>query len=145
MSERKRINQLFNQSFNCAQIVFSEFGPTFGLKREDCLRIASGFGAGMSTMQEVCGAVTGAIMVLGMKYGNSRENDKEAKEKTYKMVKEFAARFKKKNQSINCRKLINIDITTPEGLQKARDLKIFETKCPQFVQDAIDILRELLN
>jgi len=145
MHELEEINTLFNQSYNCAQIVCSKFGPTLGITREDCFRIASGFGAGMSTLQEVCGAVTGAFMVLGMKYGNIHINDKLAKQKIYDMVQEFTRQFKAKNRSINCKVLLDYDISTPAGLQKARDQKIFQTKCPYFVHDAIEIVRDLLK
>ncbi len=144
MTDIKRINQLFEQSYNCAQIVFSECGPALGLDRDECLRVASGFGAGMAYMQEVCGAVSGSFMALGTKYGNFRENDKAAKQMTYGLVQEFARRFKAKHNSINCRVLLGCDISTPEGLKAAREQKLFETKCPHFVHDAIEIFHELI-
>ncbi len=144
MTDIKRINQLFDQSYNCAQIVFSELGPALGLDRDECLRIASGFGAGMAYMQEVCGAVSGSFMVLGTGYGNYKEKDKVGKQATYELVREFAKRFKAKHGSINCRALLGYDISTPEGQKAARDLKVFETKCPHFVYDAIEILHDLM-
>jgi len=145
MHELEEINALFNQTYNCAQIVCSKFGPSLGITKEDCLRIASGFGAGMSTLQEVCGAVTGAFMVLGLKYGNVQAGDKISKQRTYDMIQEFTRRFKALHHSINCRALLDHDISTPAGLQEARDRKIFQTKCPYFVQDAIEIIRDLIK
>ena len=144
LADLSTIRTLFNQGYNCAQIVFSEFAETLGLKREYCLKIATGFGAGMSMMKQACGAVSGAVMVIGAKYGNENENGKEKKLKTYDLVNEFAKQFTEKNKSISCPVLLDHDISTPEGLQKARELKLFETKCPQLVKDAIDILKELI-
>lgn len=145
MTDLPTIRTLFNQSYNCAQIVFSEFAEKLGLKREDCLKIATGFGAGMSMMQQACGAVSGACMVIGAKYGNTKDNSREEKQKTYDKVNEFAKRFTEINKSISCPTLLDFDISTPKGLQMARELKLFDTKCPQYVKDAIDILNNLLE
>jgi C_GCAxxG_C_C family probable redox protein len=143
--ELNEIKGLFNKGFNCSQIVFSELGPSLGIPREECLRIASGFGAGMAYMQETCGAVTGALMVIGAKYGPTSDHEQEKKTQTYETIRKFISLFKEKHSSIKCSDLLGSDITTPEGLQKTREMKLFELKCPVIVKDSIDVLNNLIK
>jgi C_GCAxxG_C_C family probable redox protein len=89
----------FADGFNCSQAVFAAFADDFGLDGETALKIASGFGGGMGRMAETCGAVTGAMMVLGLKFG-SASPDQKAKELVYAKVKAFADCFKARNGSL---------------------------------------------
>jgi len=132
----------FAEGFNCSQAVLSVFVDDCGLQMESALRVASGFGGGMGCMGEACGAVTGAIMVLGLRYGAATA-DREAKEQVYQEVVHFIQRFKARNGTITCRELLGCDISTPEGLQRMRDQGLFTTLCPRFVQDALEILEEM--
>jgi len=134
----------FEKGFNCSQAVLSSFSEQFGLDCNTALRIATGFGGGMK-IGETCGAVTGAFMVLGLKYGNATPEDKETKEKTYEMVIEFTNRFKARNGSVICRELLGCDISTPEGSKVAVEKGLFSSVCPRLVQDAAEILEEMLN
>lgn len=134
----------FSERFACSQAVLSAFAPDFGLDRDTALRIAGGFGGGMGRMGEVCGAVAGAFMVLGLKYGQAKADDIAAKDKSYAMVREFAERFKSRNGAIRCRELLGCDLSTPEGMQYALDHKLFITTCVDAVRSAIEILEELL-
>ena len=134
----------FEKGFNCSQAVLSSFSEQFGLDCNTALKIATGFGGGMK-MGETCGAVTGAFMVLGLKYGNATPEDKETKEKTYEMVIEFTNRFKARNGSVICRELLGCDISTPEGSKVAVEKGLFSSVCPRLVQDAAEILEEMLN
>jgi len=134
----------FEKGFNCSQAVLSSYCEQFGLDCNTALRIATGFGGGMK-IGETCGAVTGAFMVLGLKYGNATPEDKETKEKTYEMVIEFTNRFKARNGSVICRELLGCDISTPEGSKVAVEKGLFSSVCPRLVQDAAEILEEMLN
>jgi C_GCAxxG_C_C family probable redox protein len=134
----------FNERFACSQAVLSAFAADFGLDRDTALRLAGGFGGGMGRMGEVCGAVTGAFMVLGLKYGQAKPEDIEAKEKSYAMVREFTNRFKSRNGSILCRELMDCNLSTPEGMQYALDHKLFITTCVDMVRSATEILEEML-
>lgn len=129
----------FGQGFSCSQAVLAAYAPELGLDEQAALRIASGFGGGMGCMAQTCGAVTGAFMVLGLKYGPANA-DREAKEAIYARVRQFAERFKARNGSADCRDLLSCDISTPEGLRHARETGLFKQKCPKFVQDACEIL-----
>ena len=134
----------FRKGFNCSQAVLSVYAEEFGLCRETALKIACGFGGGIGRMALTCGAVTGAFMVIGLKYGNIDTNEKEIKEKTYGLVREFARRFEKHNGSSICRELLGCDISEPEGLRSAKENGLFTSVCPGLVQDAVGILEEML-
>ncbi len=134
----------FNQGFNCSQAVLSSYSEQFGLDCDRALKVATGFGGGMR-MSETCGAVTGAFMVLGLKYGNTTAEDKESKARTYKMVVEFINRFKARNGSVVCRELLGCDVSKPEGNKEAEDKGLFSSVCPGLVQDAAEILEEIFN
>ncbi len=134
----------FNKGFNCSQAVLSSYSEQFGLDCEKAFKVATGFGAGMR-MGETCGAVTGAFMVLGLKYGNTTAEDQENKAKTYEMVVEFTNKFKARNGSVICRKLLDCDVGTPEGMNEAENKGLFSSVCPKLVQDAAEILEEILT
>lgn len=135
----------FVDGFNCSQAVLSTYGPAFGLEPELALKISSPFGAGIGRMGETCGAVTGAIMVLGLRSGRTRVEDKDAQEKVYRHANEFVDSFKRRNGSISCADLIGYDLSKPEELNLARETGAFRTRCPKFVKDAGQILEELLQ
>ena len=134
----------FRKGFNCSQAVLSVYAEEFGLCRETALKIACGFGGGMGRMVRTCGVVTGAFMVVGLKYGNVDANEKEIKGKTYGLVREFARRFEKHNGSVICKELLGCDISGPEGLKSAKDNGLFASVCPGLVRDAVEILEEML-
>ncbi|MEJ2647107.1 MAG: C-GCAxxG-C-C family protein [Sedimentisphaerales bacterium] len=133
----------FDKGYNCSQAVLSTFCEQFGLDYETALKIATGFGGGMH-INGTCGAVTGAVMVLGLKYGNTDEN-KQAKELTYKKVVQFANKFSSLNGSVRCHDLLECDITTWEGVKIAREKGLFSSICPKLVQDVAEILEEMLE
>lgn len=84
-------------------------------------------------------------MLIGLKYGKAKPDDEAAKEKTYRLVREFVSRFEQRHGTMLCRELINADISTPEGLQAARNKGLFTTACPAFVRSAVEMLQELLD
>jgi C_GCAxxG_C_C family probable redox protein len=142
MNKTEKAVECFNSGFNCSQAVFSVYGEQFGINTEVALKIASGFGAGMGRQCETCGAVTGAYMVIGLKYGHISSDDKDGKEKTYAMIQEFAKRFKERNKSIKCEDLLGTHLIT--GDKEKAALRVKEV-CPKMVLDASEILDELLE
>jgi C_GCAxxG_C_C family probable redox protein len=108
------------------------------------LKLACGFGGGMR-MGETCGVVTAAFMVIGLKCGQTEANDTDAKLRTYKLVKEFAEEFRSRNGSIVCKELLGCDISTPEGMKTAQGKGLFNSVCPKMVEDAAEILDEMLG
>jgi C_GCAxxG_C_C family probable redox protein len=135
----------FKSGFNCSQAVFSAYAEEFGLNRETALKISSGFGGGMGRMGGTCGAVTGAYMVIGLKFGNTKAEDKAIKQKTYDLVREYSSRFTARNGSTFCKTLIGCDIGTAEGYKAAQEKGVFKSLCPKLVADAAEILEEILK
>jgi C_GCAxxG_C_C family probable redox protein len=113
------------------------------LDREFALRIASGFAAGMR-MAETCGAVTGAIMVLGLARATAGSTTARLREPVYQAVKVFSAEFERRHHTLVCRDLLGCDIRTEEGMQAAKDRGLYKTVCPKMVQDAAEILETML-
>ncbi|NJD04113.1 MAG: C_GCAxxG_C_C family protein [Ruminiclostridium sp.] len=134
----------FSNGFNCSQAVFSAFCEDFGVDINLGLKMACSFGAGMGYMGEACGAVTGAFMVLGLKFGQNDEQDKYSKAMNYLLVKDFASRFRKLNGSINCKELIQYDLSDERQLNAARQTDVFTTKCPKYVKDAVELLEAVI-
>jgi C_GCAxxG_C_C family probable redox protein len=132
----------FGKKLNCAQAVFSAFAPTLGLDEETALKIASPFGGGVARRGEVCGAVTGALMALGLARGSSTP---EGKEETYRLGQEFLRRFEAGHKSILCRGLLEIDISTPEGHTRAQEAGVFQSVCPLVVREAAELLQAMLD
>ena len=113
-----------------------------GLSKETCLRISGSFGAGMARRAETCGAVTGALMVLGLRHGMVKEGDVEAKKRNYDEANNFMTRFEQKNGSVLCRELLGCNISTPEGSKTATDRKLTKTLCPQFIRSSVELLEK---
>ena len=144
MNDVERAVSVFKEGFSCSQAVLSTYGTHFGLDREIALRVSGAFGGGMGRMGETCGAVTGAFMVIGLKYGKTIVGDEESKEKAYRLVNEFVEKFKSRNGSIVCRELLGCDLSTPEGRRLVKEKKLVTTLCPKFVQDAAEIIEQIL-
>lgn len=134
----------FREGFSCSQAILSTYGVEFGLERETTLKAAAAFGAGMGRLGEVCGAVTGALIVIGLKYGHTKAKDKEAKETTYTRARDYADRFRSLNGSLLCRELLGCDLGTAEGMATAREKGYFTELCPRFVREAAEILEDVL-
>lgn len=145
MGRADRAVSSLKEGFNCAQSVLSTYSKLFGLDRELALKIAQAFGGGMARMGHVCGAVTGAFMVIGLKHGKLRAEDDEAKEKTYEIVREFAKRFKSLHGSIMCKDLLGYDLNIPEELKEVEEKQIWDDRCPELVKSGVEILEKLLS
>ena len=143
MTNSERACTMFDGQRNCAQAVLATLGPAAGLAESDCLRIAAPFGAGLGRLGETCGAVSGALMVLGLRYGGETTRDPNAKTALYDRVRDFVARFKARNQTIVCRELLGCDLITPEGRQQAQERNLHKTLCVKYVCDAAEILETM--
>jgi C_GCAxxG_C_C family probable redox protein len=149
--EEKELNRAeeakkqFEKGFLCAPAVLSTYSEQLGLEKTSALKIACGFGGGIGRMGRTCGAVTGAVMVIGLKYGQVNLADVESREKTYTLVKEFVDRFTALHGSIECRELIGYDLSKSSDLESARENGVFQNKCPGFVCDSARILDDILH
>lgn len=132
----REARNLFNSDMNCAQSVLATFAPRLGINREQALRIASAFGAGMARTKETCGAVTGGLMVIGLRYGFTKANETQQKEATYNKALGFMCEFARHNGSLRCSELLSraslIDPKRPE-----------HEFCADCVADAVNILEAM--
>ncbi len=133
----------FRQGYNCSQATLSAFAEELGLPLDAALRLAAPFGGGIGRQGEVCGAASGALMALGLRFGGTTP-DKAGKEHAYALAAEFLRRFQERTGALHCRELIDVDMSTPNGLTDARARKVFTTLCPAYVQAAVEIAEELL-
>lgn len=134
----------FREGFNCSQAIFASYASEQGLNRETALKLSGTLGGGMARMGEVCGAVTGAFLVIGLKYGSSDAKDESAKEKSYKLVREFTTRFINRNEVLTCRELLGYNLLDPGEREEVFAPGLLESRCCGFVRDAAEILEEIL-
>lgn len=138
MSRSEKAVQLFNEGYNCAQAVFLAFSDKLNISEEAAKGAAAAFGGGMGRKGYVCGAVTGALMVLGMKNGGAKEN----KEKNYADVVKFWDIFTEHHASVICLKLLECNLSTPEGLKVFKEKNLHVKVCANLVKDAVEILEK---
>lgn len=129
---KSEIVQEFLQGRNCAQCVFSTYAEELGFDPEESDRIAACFGGGMK-LGQTCGAVTGALMAIGLMDGGQQ------------MAEEFKQKFCARHGSCMCRELIPYDFSDPEQAKAARESGVLLDKCPAFVESACEILDQLME
>lgn len=147
MNHQEKALQLFHQGYNCAQAVFASFADEMCLDEKFALRLSSCFGGGMGRMREVCGAVSGALMVLGALKGYDQLDDRTAINGHYAAVQDFAAQFREIHESIICRDLLNLrrgEKSTPSPTVRT-DAFYQERPCDRCIADAVEILETMLS
>lgn len=145
MNKNEKAAILFREkNYNCSQSVLSVYCEELGLNEELARAVATGFGAGLGQVQLTCGAVTGAIMVLGLKYFDENKVI-ESKKQTYEKTKEFIRKFEEVNGSIECLRLLGVNLNTKEGMDFVKQQKLFKIKCNKFVLDSCEILDDMLK
>ena len=144
MTLKEQALKSFEDGYCCSQAVFSTYARHWGFEDDAFLKIPDAFGGGIGGTAGICGVVTGAVLTIGLKYGRTQPDDAEAKQKTRTLVKEFINQFKAKNNSIECKQLLGIDISTPEGMKSVDEKGLFQTICPKLIDNAMDILSQLI-
>ena len=143
MDQVNKAGQLFSSGLNCSQSVVGAFAEDFNIKQADALKMAAGFGGGMR-LGRTCGALTGAFMVLGIKYGATEGADKISKAKTYEKVLEAASAFKEKFGATNCHELLGFEYDDIDGQSKAKTTGA-NKNCCDYVKGAAKILQQMLQ
>ena len=143
MSHVEKARNYFGQKFHCSQAVLAAFADDLGLTEEQALKLGGCFGAGMCK-GEVCGACVGALMVLGMKFGQYKIEDIESRVKTNKVTERFLGEFSKANGSYLCKELLGCDLATEAGRKYAIAHNLFTEFCPQMVVSAVELIEKLL-
>jgi len=136
MSEKtNKASEMFLGKYNCSQSVLGAFSEDYGMDLDTAVRIAGGLGSGCRSA-ELCGAVSGAVLAVGLKHG---DDTAVCISKTEEFLKQFKTRY----GDIVCRNLLGCDITTPDGREKAVSENLFTTRCLGLVVGAVEILETL--
>jgi C_GCAxxG_C_C family probable redox protein len=136
----------FLSGYNCAQSIVYAFSDALQIDKDLGLKIACGLGAGMGRKQEVCGAVTGGIMVIGLRYGRGENDDRKVTDLAYAKVRELMDRFAEKHGTFSCRKLLNeCELTTGEGQRQFKEKDLLHKVCAPCVVSVAEILEDMLE
>jgi len=144
MNRVRRAVRDYQGIYSCAQSVVAAFAPDFGIEREQALRLASAFGSGMGRGW-MCGVVTGAMMILGLRFGGQEHDEDSGEDRAQAACEFFMEEFIKLNGSIHCLALLGIDPEDPDSAQRVmEEEQPIATRCPKYVQDAVEIIECML-
>ena len=143
MDKKDKALELFRNSHNCAQAVFTACADRRRIDADTAKSVAAGFGGGIGGTQATCGAVTGAVMAIGVSYFDP-VNIVDSKRRVGDLTRTFLNEFERREGSLICRLLLGVDLSTPEGVEEARNNALFETKCQAYVGSACELLDEML-
>ncbi len=135
----------YQQGYTCTQSILASFGRRYDLQQDLAFRLGEPFGAGTSCTGDMCGAVTGAILVLGLQYGSALSSDDTARLYTYQRVHDLIRCFQGIHGSIQCTDLLGYNLSDPEQFQTVCEKGLFNQLCPIFVHDAAQILTDLIE
>lgn len=136
----------FAEGYNCAQSVLYSFCGDLQLDKELALKIACGFGAGMGRKEEVCGAVTGGIIVLGAKYGRGGKDDRAVTEATYQKTRDLIDEFARQHGAYICRSLLGgCELTSEEGQRYFKENDLLDRVCKPCIRSVIEILEKAVS
>lgn len=138
---KEKIEDLFKRGVDCSQIIVGEYADKVGISKADALKMSAAFGGGLGA-GETCGAIVGAMIVLGLKYGNTDADQFEQKNILNAKRSEFIEKFKSKHSVCSCRDLLGYDFSKEEDVPKIFEKNLLFDFCPCLVQTALDILEE---
>ena len=142
MTHKEKALQYFADKFHCSQAVLAAYADECGIDEETALKLGACFGSGMRK-GEVCGACTGALMVLGLLYGQYRKDDMASRQNANQVNDLMMNKFAEKCGSYLCNELLHCDISTLEGVNYAKNNNLFTEFCPKMVANAVDIVEEI--
>lgn len=136
--------EYFDNKFNCAQSVLTAFADELGLTEDESLRVSTAFGGGMGRQQFTCGAVTGASMALGLRFGKGKNDEDEKKLLTYEKTVVLFEEFTRLHGSTTCRNLLNnLDMHTDK--EKIEVQNLYHTNCRKYVTDAVKLAEKIIE
>ena len=146
MEHSEKALAYFDNSFNCAQSVLAAFGNELGQTEDESLRVACAFGGGIGRQQLTCGALTGAAMAIGLKFGKAKNDADEKKVETYQKTVQLFDEFSTLNGTTVCRELLdNLDMRNEKEYATMVERNLFHTHCRKFVADAVQITEQIIN
>ena len=143
MQNSQKAAEAMGAGYNCSQAVATTYGTQFDVPEETIARIASGFGGGIGRTDNICGAVSGAVMVLGLKFGGRNASDTDAKTKAGIMANEFIQEYNRRYGAVSCTGLLGYNMSVPGEREKALANDAF-AKCRDIVRNAGGLLEEFL-
>jgi C_GCAxxG_C_C family probable redox protein len=145
MSKKNLAEGKFHSGYNCAQSVLVSFVPQLNIDENTALQISSGFGAGMGRTQKTCGALTGAYMVLSLKYGKQHPADDVPDDKVVDLIQDFTQKFEDEHGFTNCRDLLKVDLKTKAGQDEFQKKDLHNKVCTLCVNSAVSLLEEVFE
>ena len=141
----ERAKALFERGYNCSQSVVLAFCEPLGLDMETMAKLASSFGGGMGRLREVCGAISGMLMIVGLAKGYSSPDDREGKIQQYARVQELAAAFQRDHGSILCRDLLGLSVHSEAPIPEERTPEYYlQRPCALYIAYAAALLEQML-
>ena len=132
------------KGLNCAQSIVKAFSAELGVEEQAAVKMTAPLGAGLGFNGQVCGALSGAALVLGARFGNTEPADTAGRDKAYAAANELLEKFEKEYHTVLCGELLSANLKNPAELKCAREEGVFTTRCPVFVASAAKILEEIL-
>lgn len=145
MKSSEKAIKLYKEEYNCSQAVLSAYAEELGIDEQTAVRVASSFGGGIARSGKTCGAVTGALMVLGMKEWNSEVEKETAKQHVYALSQKLIEEFKEKNKTLNCEELLGVSVNKPEGRAVVKANNLTGKVCHHVINDVTVILDKLIK
>lgn len=145
MKPAEKAIKLYKEEYNCSQAILSAYAEELGIDEKTAIRVASSFGGGIARTGKTCGAVTGALMVLGMKQWNSDVEKEEAKQHVYKLSNQLMEEFQERNQTLNCEELLGVSVSTPEGRAVVKANQLSTKVCHRVINDVTEIFDKLIK
>jgi C_GCAxxG_C_C family probable redox protein len=132
----------FLEGYNCAQSVLLTMLEHENGKNVLVPKIASGFGGGIGRCGSICGALTGGVMAIGLRHGTN-EPSAEKRLRSYELSAALYRQFELRYGTVSCRELIGYDLSNPNEREKAREARVSEEKCSNYIRTVIEILLKL--
>lgn len=144
MTQQEKAKQLFLNGCNCSQSVFCAWADELGLDEKTAMKLTCGLGGGVGRLREICGAVSGAAMVLSMLYSGEDGHDRA---KVYGLIQEFSDRFKAETGSVVCREMLGLDENAPKSpVPESRTESYYKKRpCAELVYLAAEKLDEIIK
>lgn len=144
MNKTEQAEIKFSEGYSCSQAIFSTYCEKFNIDRRTALALSAGLGGGIC-MGKTCGAVTGALLIIGLAMAGENPEKNEDRRPVKQAAIEYLKKFEELNGSTECKELLSTNIATPEGMKKALEERLFTTVCPQFIADSCTILEEIIE
>ncbi len=142
MNNVQKTVDLLTNGLNCSQAMLTVFGEPYGLTVEMASKLGRPLGGGMGHLAKTCGAVTAAVLILGL--AKDHEEERKAREASFFSVQQLFRSFEARHGTTECKDLLGADMSSAEGMKKIQQENLVKNLCPAFVQDAAEILELLL-